>query len=133
MHEMLDKPLQLRSTTLKNLGAVMVSATSITLLLWEFPSLVVSNLVVCHAYAEALFCALALALVCAHLRSFARNCVFLHPTTFRATVFGNFGLQKNEGAGCNLFVASLVAFQTQTQNRRVLATQFPKSHPCPLC
>ena len=25
----------------------------------------------------------------------------------------------------------LVAFQTQTQNRRVLATQFPKSHPCP--
>ena len=25
----------------------------------------------------------------------------------------------------------LVAFQTQTQNRSVLATQFPKSHPCP--
>ena len=25
----------------------------------------------------------------------------------------------------------LVAFQTQTQNRRVLATQFPKSQPCP--
>ena len=25
----------------------------------------------------------------------------------------------------------LVALQTQTQNRRVLATQFPKSHPCP--
>ena len=27
--------------------------------------------------------------------------------------------------------ASLVAFQTQTQNRSVLATQFPKSQPCP--
>ena len=26
---------------------------------------------------------------------------------------------------------ALVAFQTQTQNRSVLATQFPKSHPCP--
>ena len=30
-----------------------------------------------------------------------------------------------------LFLPSLVAFQTQTQNRRVLATQFPKSQPCP--
>ena len=31
----------------------------------------------------------------------------------------------------NLNHATLVAFQTQTQNRSVLATQFPKSHPCP--
>ena len=30
------------------------------------------------------------------------------------------------------FAFKLVAFQTQTQNRSVLATQFPKSHPCPL-
>ena len=30
-----------------------------------------------------------------------------------------------------MWLSSLVAFQTQTQNRRVLATQFPKSHPCP--
>ena len=52
---------------------------------WEFPNLVVSNLVVCNFYAEALFCALlrpfalfcglALALFCPHLRSFACFCV----------------------------------------------------------
>ena len=36
---------------------------------WEFPNLVVSNLVVCTFYAEALFCAL--------LRSFASFCTLL--------------------------------------------------------
>ena len=67
---------------------------------WEFPNLVVSNLVVFNFYAEAggvqvfmrkrsfalfcnfcvllpLFCGLAFSLVYAHLRSFARICVFL--------------------------------------------------------
>ena len=29
------------------------------------------------------------ALFCAHLRSFPRICVFLHPTAFRTTAFGN--------------------------------------------
>ena len=48
---------------------------------WQFPNLVVLNLVVCSFYAEALsctlrrpfapFCALAFALFCVHLRSFA--------------------------------------------------------------
>ena len=66
---------------------------------WEFPNLVVLNLVVCNFYADALFCALwrsfapfcalcahlrsfAFALFCAHLRSFARLCVFLQTTAF---------------------------------------------------
>ena len=30
-------------------------------------------------------------------------------------------------------VTSLVTFQMQTQNRSVIATQFPKLHPCPWC
>ena len=65
----------------------------------EFPNLVVSNLVVCNLYVEALFCTLlcSFALICglafavfrAHLRSFALICVFLHPTVFRTTAFGN--------------------------------------------
>ena len=57
----------------------------------EFPNLVVSNLVVCNFYAEALFCAhlRSFALICAHLRSFARICVFVRPTAFRTTAFGN--------------------------------------------
>ena len=56
---------------------------------WEFPDLIVSTfkqLVVCNLY--ALFCAL--------LRSFADLylliCMFLHPTAFRTTAFGNFRL-----------------------------------------
>ena len=36
----------------------------------------------------ALFCGLAFALSCAHLRSFANICVFLRPTAFRTTAFG---------------------------------------------
>ena len=66
---------------------------------WEFPNLVVLNLVVCNFSAEApfcahlrafaLFCRLAFALFCAPLRSFALICMFLRPTAFRATAFGN--------------------------------------------
>ena len=43
---------------------------------WEFPNLVVSNLIVCNSYAEALFCALlrSFALFCSLLRSFALFC-----------------------------------------------------------
>ena len=37
----------------------------------------------------ALFCGLAFALFCAHLRSFACICVFLRPTAFSTTAFGN--------------------------------------------
>ena len=37
----------------------------------------------------AFFCRLAFGLFCAHLRSFARICVFLRPTAFRMTAFGN--------------------------------------------
>ena len=37
----------------------------------------------------ALFCRLAFALFGAHLRSFARICVFLRPTVFRTTALGN--------------------------------------------
>ena len=37
----------------------------------------------------ALFCALAFALVCAHLPSFALICVFLRTTALRTTAFGN--------------------------------------------
>ena len=63
---------------------------------WEFPNLVVSNLLVYILCAEALFCALlhhftflgALAFAL-FLRSFALSCVFLQPTAFRTTVFGN--------------------------------------------
>ena len=68
---------------------------------WEFPNLVVLNLVVFfftqkRSFAPlrsfAPFCALlrfAFALFCTDLRSFARICVFLHPTAFRTTAFGN--------------------------------------------
>ena len=38
---------------------------------------------------SALFCGLAFALFCARLRSFARIYVFLRPTAFRTTAFGN--------------------------------------------
>ena len=37
----------------------------------------------------ALICGLAFVLICAHLRSFAHICVFLSPTVFRTTAFGN--------------------------------------------
>ena len=65
--------------------------------IWEFPNLVVSNLVVCTFYAETLFCALlhpfassfADFCVCAHLRSVACICVFLRTTAFATTTFGN--------------------------------------------
>ena len=40
---------------------------------WEFPNQVVSSLVGCNPRAEALFGALLLSCVCAHLRSFARR------------------------------------------------------------
>ena len=60
---------------------------------WEFPDLVVLNLVVCNFYAEALFCALLRIFlqtcVCSLLRSFACICVFLRPTAFRTNAFGN--------------------------------------------
>ena len=73
---------------------------------WEFQNLVVSNQVVCNFFSETLFCALlrpfalfcglAFALFCglafalfALICSFARICVFLRPTAFRATAFGN--------------------------------------------
>ena len=60
----------------------------------EFPNLVVSNLVVCNFMLAilcsfALFCGLVFALFCAHVRSFARICLFLRPTAFRTTAFGN--------------------------------------------
>ena len=70
--------------------------------LWEFPNLVVSNLVVCNFLRSfALFCALFVPFcaplrtcVCALLRAFAlfcaHFCVFLRPTAFRTTAFGNF-------------------------------------------
>ena len=51
--------------------------------------MVVSNLAVCKFYAETLFCALLRYCVCALLRSFACICMFLRPTTFRRTGFGN--------------------------------------------
>ena len=64
---------------------------------WEFPNVVVSNLVVCDSYALlrslrsfAPFCALLR--TCARLRSFAlfaRSCMFLRPTAFRTTASGN--------------------------------------------
>ena len=38
----------------------------------------------------ALFCGLAFALFCAQSHSFAHICVFLRPTAFRTTAFGNF-------------------------------------------
>ena len=54
---------------------------------WEFPNLVVSKLVVCNIYAEALSCALFLrSFADLRLRSFA---LFLRMTAFRTTAFGN--------------------------------------------
>ena len=47
-----------------------------------------------------------------------------------SSLFGG-RLGSPEHVSCSRATPSLVAFQTQTQNRRVLATQFPKSHPCP--
>ena len=44
---------------------------------WEFPNLVVSNLVVCNFYAEALFCALLRSFADLRLRSFALICALL--------------------------------------------------------
>ena len=40
-------------------------------------------------------------------------------------------IQKKDTKKRKWVILVLVAFQTQTQNRRVLAMQFPKSHPCP--
>ena len=51
----------------------------------EFPNLVVSNLLVCKFYAEAL----ERSFVDLCLRSFALICVFLRPTALRTTAFGN--------------------------------------------
>ena len=59
---------------------------------WELPNLVVSNLVVCNFYSFALFCALLRTCVGAPLRSF---CMFLQPTTFGTTTFGNFRKDHN--------------------------------------
>ena len=56
---------------------------------WEFPNLVVSNLVVCSFYAEALFCTLLLPFALLRLRSFVFICRFLRTTVFRTTAFGN--------------------------------------------
>ena len=46
---------------------------------WEFPDLVVSNLVVCNCYADAISCALTFefvcALICVHLRVSANDFV----------------------------------------------------------
>ena len=56
---------------------------------WEFPNLVVSNLVVCNFCAEALFCALLRSFADLRLRAFALFCVFLRTTAFRTTAFGN--------------------------------------------
>ena len=57
--------------------------------LGELPNLVVSNLVLCTFYAEAHFCALLHTFADLRLRSFALICVFLRPTAFRTTAFGN--------------------------------------------
>ena len=46
------------------------------------------------------------------------------------TILMSSGFQAFWDVFCFL-IPSLVAFQTQTQNRSVLATQFPKSQPCP--
>ena len=83
---------------------------------WEFPNLVVSNLVVCNFYVEALFlahlhpfalfCGLAFALFCVHLRSFALICVLLRTTAFRTTAFGNCRQYREPVRGyihCTLF------------------------------
>ena len=57
---------------------------------WEFPNLGVSNMVACNLYVEALlFCTLLRRFAFLLLRSFVLICVFLPPTVFRATTFGN--------------------------------------------
>ena len=48
---------------------------------WEFPNLVVSNLVVCYLHRSALLCSFA----DLRLLSFALICGFLRPTAFRTT------------------------------------------------
>ena len=71
---------------------------------WQFPNLVVLNLVVCNVYAYlrsfALICADLLSFADLRLRSFARNCALLHtflrPTAFRTTAFGNYSLGEEQ-------------------------------------
>ena len=66
-------------------------------LIWEFPNLVVSNLVFAiftRKRSFALFCGRAL------LPSFACICVFLSPTAFRTTAFGNCRVINSEILNC---------------------------------
>ena len=83
----------------QNLNRNEVTFAKTTLLrnLCSSRNLVASNLVVCNFYDArpllhpfALFCVLAFALFCTHLRSFALICVFLCPAAFRTIAFGNF-------------------------------------------
>ena len=60
---------------------------------WEFSDMVVSNLVVCKFYAEALFCTLLRSFADLRLRSFALICfapicMSLRPTAVRTTRLG---------------------------------------------
>ena len=85
------------------------------------------------------------ALICALLRAFACICLFLRPTAFRTTAFGNcrhtwevlkvrFESISSYSKQFSISVSAtvtIVAFQTHTQNFSVLATQFPKSQHCP--
>ena len=90
-------PQELRSGGLR---AQITVWSAIAFLVRKGPlgNLVVSSLVVCNLCVEALVCTLLrpFALFCRlafadlRLRSFAYICVFLHPTVFRTTAFGNF-------------------------------------------
>ena len=82
----------------------------VLLVFWEFPNLVVLNLVVCNFYAEALFCALFADLrlrsfADLRLRSFARIRAFLRTTAenhdFGALRFGSWAQIKTEVEGSN--------------------------------
>ena len=74
---------------------VAVTITSIQSIIlipdaWELPNLVVSNLAFVNLRRSTFLCSFAFALLCSHLCSFALFSVFLRPTAFRTTAFGNF-------------------------------------------
>ena len=64
-------------------------------------------------------------------RTLGRCCLDLVPTFCEGCFFEIDSSSLLESFWWMKQVLPLVAFQTQTQNRSVLATQFPKSQPCP--
>ena len=91
----LPLPCFFLSLTLRSSGTTEQKTTRDCRIFWEFPNLVVSNLVASNVYAEMFFCCcfctFLLSFADLRLRSFAFICVFLRPTASKTTAFGSKG------------------------------------------